>query len=178
MAENALCLVISISASTDSARFRPISRAAFTDPARLPPCFNVLLSELSIEIWAISPKGHSLSGRKRGLHLEAVYGGGFAGTRLRAMELITMTSLSFFLRPSSFTAAYGCTAPAGTRTPICDRSGGPRRMPHRRGVASGFLLPQVPEFGVDQSCYSNLCKQTGNLSTSGQTRFLAASRIV
>jgi hypothetical protein len=34
------------------------SRAVFTDPARLPPCFNVLLSELSIEIWTISPKGH------------------------------------------------------------------------------------------------------------------------
>jgi hypothetical protein len=49
-------------------RFRPISRAAFTDPARLPPCFNVLLSELSIQIWTISPKGHSLWGRKRELH--------------------------------------------------------------------------------------------------------------
>src|SRR5438067_1334929 len=47
------------------------SRSAFTDPARLPPCFNVLLSELSIEIWTISPKGHSLSGRKRELHLKS-----------------------------------------------------------------------------------------------------------
>ena len=51
----------------------------------------MLLSELSIEIWTISPKGHSLSGRKRELHLEAVYGGGFAATRLRAMELITIS---------------------------------------------------------------------------------------
>ena len=79
-------------------RFRPISRAAFTDPARLPPCFNLLLSELSIEIWTISPKGHSLSGRKRELHLEAVYGGGFAATRLRAMELITILNRCYRFR--------------------------------------------------------------------------------
>jgi hypothetical protein len=38
-------------------RFRPINRAAFTDPARLPPFFNVLLSELSIEIWTVSRRG-------------------------------------------------------------------------------------------------------------------------
>src|SRR5215831_11936870 len=38
----------------------------------------------------ISPKGHSLSGRKRELGLGAVYGEGFATTRLRAMELITI----------------------------------------------------------------------------------------
>ena len=79
-------------------RFRPISRAAFTDPARLPPCFNVLLSKLSIEIWTVSPKGHSLSGRKRELHLEAVYGGGFAATRLRAMELITILNRCYRFR--------------------------------------------------------------------------------
>ena len=75
-----------------------VSRAAFTDPARLPPCFDVLLSELSIEIWTISPKGHSLSGRKRELHLEAVYGGGFAATRLRAMELITILNRCYRFR--------------------------------------------------------------------------------
>ena len=34
---------------------------------RASTCF---LSELSIEIWTVSPKGHSLSGRKRELHLE------------------------------------------------------------------------------------------------------------
>jgi len=38
----------------------------------------------------ISPKGHSLSGRKRELGLGAVYGRGFAAARLRAMELITI----------------------------------------------------------------------------------------
>ena len=58
----------------------------------------MLLSELSIEIWTISPKGHSLSGRKRELHLEAVYGGGFAATRLRAVELITILNRCYRFR--------------------------------------------------------------------------------
>jgi hypothetical protein len=35
----------------------PPCRAAFTDPAPLPPCFNVLLPEVSIGIRTISPKG-------------------------------------------------------------------------------------------------------------------------
>jgi hypothetical protein len=58
----------------------------------------VLLSELSIEIWTISPKGHSLSGRKRELRPEAVYGGGFAATCLRAMELITILNRCYRFR--------------------------------------------------------------------------------
>ncbi len=40
--------------------------------------------------WTIWPKWHRLSGRKRELRLEAVYGRGFAATCLRAMELITI----------------------------------------------------------------------------------------
>ena len=58
----------------------------------------MLLSELSIEIWIIAPTGHSLSGRKRELHLEAVYGGGFAATRLRAIELITILNRCYRFR--------------------------------------------------------------------------------
>jgi len=58
----------------------------------------VLLSELSIEIRTVSPKGRSLSGRKRELQLEAVYGGGFDATRLRATELITILNRCYRFR--------------------------------------------------------------------------------
>jgi hypothetical protein len=73
-------------------------RPAFTDSAWLPQCFNVLLSELSLEMWTISSKGHSLSERKRELHLEAVYGGGFAATCLHAMEPITILNRCYRFR--------------------------------------------------------------------------------
>ena len=56
----------------------------FADPARLPPCFNVLLSELSIEIWTVSAKGHSLSERKRELHLEGARSKQCSAARERA----------------------------------------------------------------------------------------------
>jgi hypothetical protein len=46
----------------------------------------------SIEIFDDLPEGHSLSRRKRELRLGAVYGRGFAATRLRARELIPSPS--------------------------------------------------------------------------------------
>ena len=103
-------------------RFRPISRTAFTGPARLPPCFNVLLSELSIEIWTVSTNGHSLSGRKRELHLEAVDGGGFAATRLRAMELIAILSRCYRFR--GFVTSTPTSAPTkrASKRPYDDRA--------------------------------------------------------
>jgi hypothetical protein len=78
----------------------PDQSRSVSDPARLLPCFNVLLSELSIEIWTVSPKGHSLSGRKRELHLEAVYGGGFAATR--RFEFIPLWGFLVFLPYTHF----------------------------------------------------------------------------
>jgi hypothetical protein len=45
----------------------------------------------------ISPKWHSLSGRRHELRLEAV-GAGFSATRLRAMELITILNRCYRFR--------------------------------------------------------------------------------
>ncbi|MBI2686394.1 MAG: hypothetical protein HYX27_08765 [Acidobacteria bacterium] len=90
----------------------------------------MLLSELSIEIWTIFPKGHSLSGRKRELHLEAVYGGGFAATRLRAMELITILNRcyryrGFVYRHAHFSAGKksieGAVRPRKGSAAVCSR---------------------------------------------------------
>ena len=95
MAGNALRLVISISASADSARSvaqrLPIQRGS----RRASTCSS---QNFPFEIWTISPKGHNLSGRKRELHLGAVYGWRRRRTRLRAMDLITILNRCYRFR--------------------------------------------------------------------------------
>ena len=52
----------------------------------------------------ISAKGHSLSGRKR--ELGADYGRGFAGARVRAMELITILNRGHHFRVFVYQQAH------------------------------------------------------------------------